>query len=126
MGRAALAKANIITAAIVAILALGGGGAWVYVANSPAHTVQTAANAQHQLTSISYQGQNGVTALALLKKHATVRTKHYSFGDMVVSIDGSAGSGPKYWTFYVDGRAASTGAGSFVTKNGEKIAWKLQ
>jgi hypothetical protein len=124
MSRAALIKTNVIVA--VAVLLGLGGGVWAYIANSPSHKVDVVTNAQHQITQLSYQGQDGQNALSLLKKHARVQTKHYSFGDMVVSINGAPGNGPKYWTFYINGKMASVGAGTYTTRNSDKLAWKLQ
>lgn len=123
MSRAAIIKTVVVSVAV----AMGATGAgWAYVANSPSHKVQTVTNAQHQLTQLSYEGQGGQNALTLLKKHARVQTKHYSFGDMVVSINGVQGNGPKYWTFYINGKMASVGAGTYVTKSADRLAWKLQ
>lgn len=124
MSRAAAFKTKLIIIAAL-ILAIGG-GTWAYVANSPSHKVQTLTNAQHQLTQLSYQGQNGQNALVLLKTHAQVQTKHYSFGDMVTAINGVTGSGPKYWTFYLNGKMASVGAGAYTTKSTDHVTWKLQ
>ena len=126
MSRATVSKAKILGLAIAAALVVIGAGSWAYVANSPAHKVHAVMNAQHQTTQLSYQGQNGINALSLLKKHATVQTKHYSFGDLVSSINGTAGNGPKYWTFYINGKEASVGAGAYVTKNSDTLMWKLQ
>ena len=126
MGRAALFKTKDLIIAAVVAAAAAGGGAWAYVANSPSHKVTAVANAQHQLTQISYHGQNGVDALTLLKRHADVQTKHYSFGDLVTSINGSAGNGPKYWTFYINGKEASVGAGAYTSKNSDILMWRLQ
>ncbi len=123
MSRAAI-KLNILTAAVVALAV--GSGTWAHVVNSPSHKVNVVTNAQHQITQLSYQGIQGQNALALLKKHAAVLTKHYSFGDMVTSINGVKGSGPKYWTFYINGKMASVGAGSYTTKSTDTLAWKLQ
>lgn len=99
---------------------------WASVANSPGHKVAVTTNAQHQPVQISYRGQDGVTALSLLKRHAQVQTKHYSFGDMVVSINGAAGTGPKYWTFYVNGKMADVGASTYHSKSTDNLMWKLQ
>ena len=99
-------------------------GLYAYSSNS-AH-VHTVTNAQHQLTQISYDGRNGVNAFALLKDHASVKAKLYSFGYFVTSIDGVTGNGPKYWTFYVNGKEASVGASSYITKSSDKITWKLE
>jgi len=129
MGRVARNNLNKLKLAIVAIASVAvvaGGITGAVIANSPSHKVATVVNSQQQITQISYQGQNGVDALTLLKKHATVQTKHYSFGNLVTSIDGSAGNGPKYWTFYINGKEAQVGAGAYTTKNGDKLGWKLQ
>lgn len=123
MSRAAV-KLNILTAGVVALAV--GLGVWAHVVNSPAHRVDITTNAQHQMVQLSYQGQTGQNALALLKKHATVLTKHYSFGDMVTTINGVKGTGPKYWTLYVNGKMATVGAQSYMAKNNDKIEWKLQ
>ena len=123
MGRAALQKTVIGGVLLIAAL---GFGSWAYTANSPSHKVSVVTNAQHQVTQLSYRGQAGQTALALLQKHATVQTKHYSFGDMVASINGTKGTGPKYWTFYINSKEASVGAGTYVTKSTDTLSWKLQ
>ncbi len=123
MSRAATIKISIVSAIVIAAL---GFGSWAYVANLPSHKVSVVTNAQHQITQLSYRGQNGQNALALLKKHATVKTKHYSFGDMVMSIDGVTGNGPKYWTFYINGKEAKVGAGAYSTKSTDTIMWRLQ
>ena len=123
MSRAATLKTNIIAAIVIATLGFGG---WVYVANSPSHRVTVVTNAQHQLTQLSYHGQAGQSALVLLKSYTTVQTKHYSFGDMVTVINGTKGAGPKYWTFYINGKEASIGAGSYATKSTDILTWKLQ
>jgi hypothetical protein len=123
MSRAALIKTNVI-AAVVVLTGLGIGTA--YVANSPSHKVDVLTNAQHQIMQISYHGQQGQNALSLLKKHAAVQTKHYSFGDMVLAINNVTGNGPKYWTFYINGKMASVGAGTYTTKVSDMLTWKLQ
>jgi len=123
MSRAAILKTNILAVAVIAAL---GFGSWAYIANQPNHKVSIITNAQHQTTQLSYHGQTGQTALALLKTHAAILTKHYSFGDMVTTIDGTKGTGPRYWTFYVNGKQAQVGAGTYITKNTDMLSWKLQ
>ena len=82
--------------------------------------------ATSQTTEVSYQGQNGVDALTLLKKHAQVTTKTSSLGEYVTAINGNNGGGSKYWIFYVNGQEAQVGAGAYITKNADNIQWKLQ
>jgi hypothetical protein len=89
-------------------------------------TVHTVVDGQHHITQISYKGEAGTDALTLLKRHATVQTKHYSFGDMVISIDGVPGTGPKYWTFYINGHEATVGAQAYHAKSSDELMWRLQ
>lgn len=123
MSRAAF-KMNIIVAVTVAVAI--GVGSWAHIVNAPSRQVDIVTNAQHKVTQLSYRGQAGQNALDLLKKHATVQTKHYSFGDQVVSINDTSGNGPKYWTFYINGKMADVGAGSYTTKDTDTLLWKLQ
>lgn len=113
----------VVLAAIIIVVLVGLG---VYVQNKNSSDVQTVTNSHHQITQISYNGENGVNAYVLLNRYAKVQAKHYSFGYFVTSINGVAGNGPKYWTFYVNGKEASVGASSYITKNTDKITWMLQ
>lgn len=90
------------------------------------HQAATVTTENTKTTYVRYDGVAGQNALDLLKKYTTVQTKHYSFGDQVTSINGTEGNGPKYWSFYLNGKLADVGAGSYTTKDGDKIEWKLQ
>jgi len=125
MSRAALHNTKIIIAGLLIAVGLAGAAGAVYAATHHS-SVHTVADAQHHIVQISYKGQAGTDALTLLKRHATIQTKHYSFGDMVISIDGITGNGPKYWTFYINGRMADEGAQAYSTKNSDTLSWKLQ
>lgn len=94
-------------------------------------TEQTAAAEKAALeakrkVSITYKGVEGKTALAILKEKHKVDVKTYSFGDQVTGIDGSKGTGPKYWTFYLNGKMSDEGAGTYQTKASDIIEWKLE
>lgn len=78
------------------------------------------------ITSFSYQGEEGKTALATLQSKATVELKHFSFGDQVISINGSASTDSLFWSFYINGTAASVGAGDYIAKSTDQIVWKLE
>ncbi len=125
MSRAALRNTKIIIAGLLIAVGLAGtaGAAYAVVHHN---SVRTVTDAQHHMVQISYQGQTGIDALTLLKHHASVQTKHYSFGDMVTAIDGVAGNGPKYWTFYVNGHMSDVGAQAYATKSTDMLLWKLQ
>lgn len=126
MSRAAqVLKSKVIVFVVAFVILVGGVGTAVWHYES-LHTAQIVTNAQHQVTEVSYHGQNGVNALTLLKKYATVKTIHYSIGDFVTSINGTPGNGPKYWTFYVNNKESNVGAGAYTTKSGDMLTWKLQ
>src|SRR5262245_25763378 len=81
--------------------------------------------AREERLVIAYEGEDGKTALELLKSRARVRTSSSQLGELVEEINGvSAG---KDWRllYYVNGSMAKTGAGNYVTKKGDKIEWKL-
>ncbi|MCL2173889.1 DUF4430 domain-containing protein [Candidatus Saccharibacteria bacterium] len=79
-------------------------------------------------SGVSYDGQNDKTALELLKDNHLVETKDFSgMGEFVTAIDGvAAEDGKNFWAFYVDGEMAMEGAGTYKTKDGEKIEWRLE
>ena len=125
MSRVAQRTIKLLIAGAVVLCALGG-GLTAYLSTHAANAVHAVTNSQHQLTEISYQGKDGVDALTLLKSHAAVQVKHYSFGDLVTAINGVAGNGPKYWTFYINGKEAAVGASAYVTKADDTLMWRLQ
>lgn len=77
-------------------------------------------------TEFSYFGQEGRSALELLKDRYRVETKEYGFGEMVQSINGVAADKDHFWAFYINGEMAQVGAGEYSTSNGELIEWKLE
>lgn len=131
MERATLsAKTKTIIVSIVVLIGAVGGGLWYNQAHqtkpTPPSVPQTAVVTSQKTESISYKGEDGKTALELLKTNATAVTKQSSIGEYVTSINGNDGGGKKYWLFFVDGKESSVGAGAYVTKSGENIEWKLQ
>lgn len=126
MSRAAITQSKLLIGAFCAAAIVGGAGVWGVLAYATSHEVHTVTNAAHQITQIEYRGQNGADALTLLRTHADVQVKQYTFGDMVVAIDGSVGNGPKYWTFYINGKEANVGAGAYKTKSSDMLMWRLQ
>lgn len=76
--------------------------------------------------TISYPGEDGKTALQLLKEKTHVNTKDSSFGEYVTAINGDDGGGSQYWLFYVNDAAATVGAGDYVTNSGDNVEWRLE
>lgn len=125
MGRVAqLTKVKLIGVAIPLIVVVVGivGAINSYNASPKAQVVTQSS----KTTDVKYKGVQGQTALALLKKYENVQTKKYSFGELVTSINGTQGTGPKYWTFYANGKMSDVGASDYKTKINDNIEWKLQ
>jgi len=77
-----------------------------------------------QVKDLTYKGEDGKTAMTLLKAKYTVTTTHYSFGDSVDSINGLAADSKHYWEFMVNGTDASVGADAYTSKSTDTIEWK--
>ena len=76
---------------------------------------------------ISYQGQDGKSALALLKAHIYTTTQQSSYGEYIDTIDGvHSGTGGKYWALYVNGKQTPIAANNYMTHTGDNIEWKLE
>lgn len=111
--------------AVLIIVLVGGGFLWNRSRNADTDDTNTPVAGQVN-TDISYSGVEGQSALALLKATHTVETKTYSFGEMVIAIDGQvATDGTNFWEFLVNGQQATVGAGDYLTKAGDQISWKL-
>jgi hypothetical protein len=78
--------------------------------------------------SVKYVGENGKTALELLKAKYKVETKTFSgIGEYVTAINGiKETTGKNFWAFYVNGKQAKVGASDYKTQNTEQIEWKLE
>ena len=74
---------------------------------------------------ISYSGAEGRNALDLLKASHQVETQHFSFGDMVTSIDGLKAPATHFWEFNVNGQPATAGAGDYQTSSTDTLTWRL-
>ena len=120
-------KKRTIVYIISALLVIGIIGTVFYYLQ-PTKTAQSEQKVQVETVNkdVTYKGNDGETALALLEKNAKIVTS--GSGDMafVATINGiTADPNSEYWQFSVDGKSASVGAGSYVTKNAETISWKL-
>jgi predicted small lipoprotein YifL len=95
----------------------------------PVKTPKTAtaspAQAQTERTVIAYEGEDGKTALGILKARARVRTSASQMGELVEEINGVNNGNGYYLIYYVNGAQAKVGAGNYITKNGDQIEWKL-
>jgi hypothetical protein len=92
---------------------------------SPAASASVAASAAQ---TVSYAGAEGKTALELLQANAkNVQVKGEGANAFVTGINGYTANDAKkeFWAFYVNGKTSDVGAGSYVTKAGDQIQWKI-
>jgi hypothetical protein len=77
---------------------------------------------------LSYEGKDGSTALALLlEADPSAAVTGEGENAFVTTIDGvAANPDNQFWALYVNGEAATVGAGSLETKDGDEITWKLE
>lgn len=80
---------------------------------------------QKQTNYFSYFGKNGQNALTLLQEQTAVAEDH---SGLVVSIDGHKANAAahEYWAFYVNNKMADVGPAAYVTKDTDKIEWKIE
>lgn len=70
----------------------------------------------------------GTTALELTKDKVDVKTTGEGGNAYVISINGkqALSSNKEYWAFYINGKLADVGAGSYKLQPGDKIEWKVE
>ncbi len=83
---------------------------------------------QVAVSTLKYKGEEGKTALEILKSTHQVQTKAFTgIGEFVQSIDGlEADSKTTFWSFYVNGRQSPVGAGEYKTHEADEIEWKIE
>jgi len=71
---------------------------------------------------------SGKTALDLTKEKASVKIKGEGVNAYLTEINSqeALNSKKEYWAFYVNGKMAEVGAGSYKLKEGDKIEWKIE
>ncbi|OGE84637.1 MAG: hypothetical protein A3J48_03580 [Candidatus Doudnabacteria bacterium RIFCSPHIGHO2_02_FULL_46_11] len=88
---------------------------------------QTEEAASQTVNEISYRGAQGQTALALLRQGHQVTTKEFTgLGEFVTAIDGVEAGSSHFWAFYVNDQMAQVGADQYVTREGDRVVWKLE
>jgi hypothetical protein len=108
---------------VLAVVVLGLGGWYATQSMDKTDTVTT-----QQTTTVTYQGEDGKSALELLRSHASVETTtDPSFGEYVTSINGvTSGTGGKYWLIFVNGQAATRGAAELTPTATDTVEWRLE
>lgn len=100
--------------------------------NIVASPTPTAVTQGSQSTStakgVTYQGQDGKTALAVLQeKYPDTKVSGEGANAFVTAINGYAASDAKheFWKLIINGEDAQVGAGSYVTKSSDTIKWEI-
>lgn len=70
----------------------------------------------------------GSTALQALYKTHKIQSKGLGINAFITAIDGRVASSEKreFWAFYVNGKQAEVGAGTYIIKNNDTIEWKIE
>ncbi|WP_402371526.1 DUF4430 domain-containing protein [Isoptericola rhizosphaerae] len=84
--------------------------------------------ATEEITTFSYEGADGETALdLLLAQDAEAEVSGEGEMAYVTAVQGHAAEdGEEFWALYVDGEMAQVGAGTFETEDGQQLEWKLE
>jgi hypothetical protein len=121
--------------AVIALVVLGLAAWWQFgqrsvssVTPSPTPTLQATSEASQRNQQLSYRGQEGKTALEILRSVAQVEAKGEGVNAYVTKINGYTASeaNKEFWAFYVNGQSSQVGAGSYVTKATDTIEWKIE
>ncbi len=124
-------KIGLVVVGLVAVIGAGVYGSSAYmrrVADAKTTPSPAATATPSAATQLTYAGQDGKTALELLKaKDPKAATKGDGANAYVTSVGGYAASDTKkeYWAFYVNGKLSDVGAGTYVTKSSDQISWKI-
>lgn len=105
---------------ILAVVVIVGLGFWAYKVGVFESTNKQVSG------SVQYSGQDGKTALELLKAKFTIETQNIAGVETVVSISGKKSSANEYWAFLVGGVESVQSASSYVTKTTDVITWELK
>lgn len=89
---------------------------------------RTRENSKEKFIYDPYEIEEGKTALDLLQKTESVKIKGFGQSAFVTAINGieAKAAEKKYWAFYINGKLAEVGAGSYQLQKGDQIEWKLE
>lgn len=91
-----------------------------------ASNAQTNASNIANEKTVTYKGQEGKTALELLKNTAKVETSGTGENSFITTINGiAANSKNEYWSYTINGILASVGAATYITKDSDIIKWAI-
>jgi hypothetical protein len=126
-------KKHLVTPGAIFTLVIGVAVIGIYLSQTPTISLETNQTNQQTLgintdkQEVTYSGSDGITALALLEKTATIKMSGSGEMAFVTEINGITPDSSKnqFWAFEVNGQSATVGAGSYITKASDTITWKL-
>lgn len=114
----------------------------VYIPPQTAHNIlgaNTTRGGVYQKAQVSYKlppattfataaVSPGTTALDLMRQVAQIKTNGDGISAFVTEINGQTAdeSQKEFWAFYVNGKQAEVGAGSYVLKDKDQVEWKIE
>jgi hypothetical protein len=121
---------------VIVVFLLLIGSAFVFSANNPSRIVndptptivsekEPAENDKTQNEKVTYEGEDGMDALTLLKKIASVEQDS---SGLVTGINGRNADSKKkeFWGFYINGKMSEVGPAEYQTKNEDTMEWKIE
>lgn len=113
---------NIIAIIIlIGLIGLGGG----YLAKHNQAKV-SAPQSVAAVQTISYDCEEGQTALTVLKDDNEVKTQDSELGVFVDEINGVKNGDGSFWIYYVNGEMGQVGAEEYQCQAGDKIEWRFE
>jgi len=77
--------------------------------------------------TVRYEGEDGKSALQLLREHVRITTQQSSYGEYIDTINGvQSGSDGKYWALYVNGKQSPIAANNYITHSTDTIEWRFE
>ncbi len=95
------------------------------LANGRGENVKLQINTFGNLKEESYKPAN-ITALQLLQMNNSVNATNSAYGAFVNCINDVCSTNDYYWMYYVNGKAASVGAGSYLVKGNDTIEFRYE
>ncbi len=76
---------------------------------------------------VAYSGEDGKSALELLRAHVHITTQQSSYGEYIDTINGvHSGTNGKYWALYVNGKQTPIAANNYITHDSDKVEWRFE
>lgn len=79
-----------------------------------------------QTATVTYKGQDGLSVLALLNRHAVVVTTMNGNQTTVTSINSVKNADGKAWHVYVNGKRVTSDPAAYQTHDNDTILWKFE